>query len=243
MGQGNAAGKNIVGKIKSKCMEAKCGLEYHEDKGDVLAMRIEATRVGIKDAPALMFVDPPFTDSEYSAQELALTTTYSAYQRGGEAQKGPYETQLANSILMMDTTANYVDGVAKGNVLIIAQAAYKPVNSGRVAAVKPTQAQHVVVARDVADGEMTAECESYGLDFKYGCIVSDMPLPTTIFINAAGQVKIPGGTLATLIIDLNQERKKQFMGLTSGVMYYFYFYVVNAAGVSTLSIVKSLRCG
>ena len=224
-------------------MEAKCGLDYHEDKGDVLAMRIEGTRVGINDAPPLMFVGPPYTDTQYSAQGLLLTTTYSAYNRGGEAQKPAYETQRDASILMLDKTATFVDGVAKGNVSIIIQAAYKPVNVGRVAAVKPSQAQHVVVARDVADGEMTAECESYGLDFKYGCIVSDMLLPSDIFINAAGQVKIPGGTLATIIIDLNQERKKQFMGLTSGVVYYFYFYVVNAAGVSTLSVVKSLRCG
>ena len=224
-------------------MSAVCGKEYHEDTGDVLGLRIEATRVGIKNAPALMFPTPPFADTAYSAQELALTTTYSAFKRGGDAQKPAYITQLEAANLMMDTTADYVDGIAKGNVVIIVQAAFKPVNDGRIAALKPSKAQKVVVARDVADGEMKAECESYGENFKYGCIVSNMLLPANIFINAAGQIMIPGGTLATLIIDLNQERKKQFMGLTSGAFYYFYFYVVNAAGVSTLSAVKSLRCG
>ena len=124
-------------------MSAVCGLEYHEDKGDVLAARMEATRVGIKNAPALMFVTPPFTDAEYSTQELALTTTYSAFSRGGEAQKAAYETQRDESILMMDTTAEYVDGVAKGNVNIIGQAAFKPVNNGRTAAIKPSQVRLV----------------------------------------------------------------------------------------------------
>jgi len=223
-------------------MNAVCGREYHDATGDVLAARIEATKTGIAAAP-LMFPLAPFTSIEYEAQEVALTTTYSAYTRGGLAQRPAYDIQLAAGILMMDTTADYVNEKANGNVSIIEQAAFKAVNSGRTAATKPSQAQKVVVTRDVADGEMKAECESYGEDFKYGCIVSDMLLPTTIFINAAGQLVIPGGTLATLILDLNQERKKQFMGLTSGAFYYFYFYVVNAAGVSTLSVVKSLRCG
>ena len=223
-------------------MSAVCGREYHDATGDVLAARLEATKTGIFDA-ALMFPLPPYTVIEYEAQELALTTTYSAYTRGGLAQRSAYDTQLAAGNLMMDHTADYVNGKANGNVSIIVQAAFKAVNDGRTSAVKPSQAQKVVVTRDVADGEMKAECESYGENFKYGCIVSDMLLPITIFINAAGQLVIPGGTLATLIIDLNQERKKQFMGLTSGAFYYFYFYVVNAAGVSTLSVVKSLRCG
>jgi len=227
---------------KSSIMSAVCGMEYHDDTGDVLGLRIEATKTGIF-ADALMFPLPPYTALEYSSQELALTTTYSAYKRGGEAQKSAYDIQLVAANLMMDNTATYVNGKANGNVSIIVQAAFKPVNDGRTAAVKPTQAQKVVVTRDVADGEMKAECESYGENFKYGCIVSDVVLPSTIFVNAAGQVSIPSGTLANLIIDLNQERKKQFMGLTSGAFYWFYFYVVNAAGVSTLSVGKSLRCG
>lgn len=223
-------------------MSAVCGREYHEDTGDVLGARIEATKTGIAAAP-LMFVTPPYTTLEYANQEEALTSTYSAYKRGGLAQRGPYDTQWAAAILMMDNTADYVNGIAKGSVTVIVQAAFKPVNDGRVAAVKPTQAQKVVITRDVADGEMKAECESYGENFKYGCIVSDMLLPSTIFINAAGQLVVPGGTLANLIFDFNQSRKKQFMGLTSRAIYYFYFYVVNAAGVSTLSVVKSLSCG
>ena len=227
---------------KSSILSAVCGLEYHYATVDVLGARMEATKTGIAASP-LMFVTPPYTTVEYATQEEALTSTYSAYKRGGLAQRGPYDIQWAAAILMMDNTATYVNGIAKGSVTVIVQAAFTPVDDGRTAATKPSQAQKVVVTRDVADGEMKAECESYGVNFKYGCIVSDVLLPATIFINAAGQVSIPSGTLANLIIDLNQERKKQFMGLTSGAFYYFYFYVVNAAGVSTLSVVKSLRCG
>jgi len=90
---------------------------------------------------------------------------------------------------------------------------------------------------------LLAGCESYGENFKYGCMVSDVVPPSTIFVNAAGQVYIPSGTLANLIIDLNQERKRQFMGLVSGAFYWFYFFVGNAAGVSTLSVAKGIRCG
>ncbi len=59
----------------------------------------------------------------------------------------PYEIRWAASIVMMDNTANYVDGLAKGSIPIIEMAAYKAVNVSRVSAVKPTQAQKAVVSR------------------------------------------------------------------------------------------------
>ena len=124
-------------------MSAKCGLEYHKDTGDVLSARIQATKVGIADAP-LTFVTPPYTTSQYNGQQTLLTATYSAFTRGGDAQKPAYDIQREAAIVIMDKTAEYVDGIAIGNVSIIEQAAFKAVNDGRVSATKPTQAQFVV---------------------------------------------------------------------------------------------------
>jgi len=109
---------NYFSTKKSSIMSAVCGLEFHDDTGDVLGARIEATRAGIKAFP-FTFVTPPFTDAGYSAQELALTTTYSAYKRGGDAQKPAYDTQLAAANLMMDDTATYADGLIKGKELML----------------------------------------------------------------------------------------------------------------------------
>jgi hypothetical protein len=223
-------------------MNSECGREYRELIGSPYSLRFGAMRSAMKAAP-LTFAKPPYTDVQLLAIETAEEGTYLAYKTGGEAQKANYDIAHKVSLKAMDDTADYVDETAQGDTDIIALGSFKPTNTSRVKAVKPVQPTGVVVKRDAADGEMLASCDSVGESHKYGCIVSDLLLPTGISINAGGQIKFPSGMLANVIIDLNQSRNKKLIGLVSGTMYYFYFYIVNAAGVSTLSAVFPLRCG
>ena len=51
-----------------------------------------------------------------------------------------------------------------------------------------------------------------------------------------------GSELTGFQIDLTSQREKHFTGLKPGSTYYFYYYVVNSAGVSPLSTVVSIMC-
>ena len=223
-------------------MYSESGREYRELIGLPFSHRFGAMRTAMTASP-LTFFKPPYTDIQYVAIKKTEDDTYLAFKTGGEAQKPNYEIAHKVSMKAMDDTADYVDDTAQGDPNIIALGSFKPTNTTRVRAVKPVQPTGVVVKRDIADGEMLAFCDSVGENHKYGCIVSDVLLPSGISINAGGQIKYPSGMLANVIMDLNQSRIKKFIGLVSGTMYYFYFYIVNAAGVSTLSAVVPLRCG
>ena len=217
-------------------MDSECSRDYRELIGNPFALRYGRMRAAMKESP-LVFDKPPYTDIQYGAFETTAKEAYLAYKTGGEAQKGPNNIAHKASLKVMDVTADYVDEKAQGDPNIIELGGYNPKSITRVKAVKPSQPTGVVVVRDIADGEMLAYCDSVGDYHKYGCILSDVPLPLGISINTGGQIKFPSGMLANVIIDLNQSRHKKFIGLVSGVVYYFYFYIVNAAGVSTLSAV------
>ena len=223
-------------------MISKCGREYRKKKGNNFTLAFGKMKSAMKGSP-LVFVKPPNTDVQLEAIEKAEKETYIAFKTGGDAQKGAFEISHRASLKAMNDTADYVDETAQGDAVIVELGGYKPTSITRSKAVKPSQPTGVIVARDKADGEMLALCDSVGNNHKYGCIVSDLLLPAGVIINDGGQLKIPSGTLANIIFDLNQSRFKQFRGLVSGTMYYFYFFIINAAGVSTLSAVVPLRCG
>jgi len=223
-------------------MDSKCGREYRKKKGNPFSLSFGSMKTSMKNA-ALIFTDPPLTDIQLDAIEKEEKSTYLAYKTGGIAQKGAYNIAHRVSLKAMNDIANYVDKKAEGDAIIVELGGYKPTSTTRVSAVKPSQPTGVVVGRDIADGEMFALCDSFGKNYKYGCIVSDDFLPDGVGFSAGGQLIIPAGITSNIIFDLNQSRFKQFRGLVSGTIYHFYFFIVNAAGVSTLSSVVSLRCG
>ncbi len=228
--------------IKKKIMDSECGHGYREEKGNVFSLSFGRVRAAMKASP-LVFTEPPLTDVQLEAIEKEEKSTYLAYKTGGMAQKGAHDIAHRVSIKALDDIANYVNEKAHGDAVIVTLGGYKPTSTTRVKAVKPNQPTGVVVGRDTAAGEMFALCDSFGTNHKYGCIVSDKLLPDGVGITDGGQLTIPAGITANIIFDLNQSRFKQFRGLVSGVIYHFYFFIVNAAGVSTLSTVVSLRCG
>jgi len=118
-------------------------------------------------------------------------------------------------------------------------------------AIKPDAA--VVVVKRGVPGELITTCAIVPKAKYYGCIMLEGgPLPPGFNISADGKITIIDGgnpnpspnpgNVVSLQFDLNEKRLKSFTDLKPGVTYFFYYYVVNAAGVSPLSAVTSMMC-
>nr|MBP9151050.1 hypothetical protein [Flavobacteriales bacterium] len=121
----------------------------------------------------------------------------------------------------------------------------------------PGQATGVKITRE-STGVFLTECDNQPYGTYYGCILTaGQPLPAGIHISEKGQIRFldqnqepsNGGTAAPSlmlfgggILDINAKRKKRFVGLTLGVIYYAVYYVGNAQGVGGLSDPVSLHC-
>ena len=218
---------------------------YHEDGPTELANTLLGVKNGIGNAPKIF--DPagttllPFTQPQYSTILLNYNTDYGAFNKGGVAQKGQYLLSHAIAMDCLDKSADYIDIIANGDPAIIILGGMKPTYSkGLNSLVAETlhAPMNITVVHGETPGIIKAFCESFGKNTNYGCLVSvGKPLDAGISINQSGQLMIPAGTVITQIIhDLNHGRIKTFTSLTKGVDYYFYFYVINTLGVSTLSV-------
>jgi len=219
-----------------------CSLSFHTmalDKVDVFGTGVQQGIIG----NPTTFTSPPFTNDQYGVFVQNYVTTRGAYKMGGKAQKPAFLEAKTALMGAMDTTADYVNGIAKGNADIITLAGFKPTHQGTGGGSNPpVQAQTITVDRSLPSGQIGAECESYTKAESFGCILSEGQLLTSaVSITPSGQLKLPTGT-ATVYFSLSRQRKKLFTGLTSNLTYYVYFYVVNAAGVSPLSEGKSVVC-
>lgn len=229
-----------------------CSLSYHHLGIDVL----DVFSVGVRDG--VFNNKPPFdappTDKDTFQKFIdSYINTRGAYVQGGLAQKGPFQEAKAALLKTLDTFADFVDGIAKGNVNIITLGGFVPTKIGSTEHHAPEQPKAAQIKRG-ATGELFAEVPVVAGAEWYGCIVfAGMPMPSALSLNAVGQLvvaqnkpqnpemKMPETNIIALF-DLNKNRKKKFSGLQSHVTYYFYFYAANATGVSPLSEVSSLEC-
>ncbi len=199
--------------------------------------------------------NPPFTIlPETLAVFLALVTDYdtklSAYDNGGETQRGPFLVSKTALISVLDLIAIETDKVADGNTDLIILAGFTPTKIPGES-VKPGQTV-VTVKRGIA-GELIATCEKLVGAKHYGCIMTEGALlPEWVVIDANGRIVLetnnpmagptPGPTPTSVQLDFTEQREKHFLNLTHDVTYYFYYYAVNAKGVGPLSEVVSMVC-
>ena len=200
-----------------------------------------ATAKGILDN-VTVFATPGFTAAEAKAIYDALVAAQSAYKKGGSSQETDYKTAHTNAIAFLDKNALMVEAVAKGKSGIIVQSGYEPTSTNVTHAGLPAQVQSITQSKLTVETEIELECETYEDGVNYICIMlAGMFLPDGFTVNNQGLITIPPGT-AAIYIDVSKQRKKKFTGLTSGVRYYFYYIVVNAAGASVISAVKIITC-
>ena len=105
-------------------------------------------------------------------------------------------------------------------------------------------------------GQLIAKCVGQKAAKYYGCVMTEgAPLPDWFMINEQGRLVLdksnmppktnmaePEPGMVGLQWDFTSQRVKRFSGLKHGVTYYFYFYLVNASGVSPLSEAVSIVC-
>ncbi len=227
----------------------ECGTEYRRLSGLHLPAFGTAVMNGIFDHPAVF--DPasltlpiPSTKVEFLALINAAQSSYSIYDKGGSAQKLEFNKDTTNLIALVDKYAIYVNTVAKGNATIIVTAGFTAIHSvPATKSVVPGQPLNVTIANGLISGTLEAECETFGAYHHYGCIACEgHTFPEGLQISDSGKLILPANITFRIFQDFTQGRKKVFTGLTKGVEYYFYYFVINAAGVGALSLVVSKMC-
>jgi len=218
----------------------RVSLSFHNTPNDQLKTFAEGVGTGYIGNPTTFPVQP-YPAATWAGLINTYDTTYTAYENGGESQKGAF--LLARTALMdaLDELADETDEVADGDKDKIILAGFTPTKAPGET-VKPEQCV-VEVKRGIA-GELITTCEKIDNARHYGCImVAGAVLPAGVVIDGNGRVVLPAGTLPnTLVFDLTDQRKKNFTDLVHDTTYYFYYYAVNAKGVGPLSEAVSMVC-
>ena len=223
-------------------------LGFHELTGKNLSSFATGVNEGVANNPDVFdpakTPAPPLTHTLMLGYITTFDAAFNAFDKGGTAQKPAYDTATEVIMACLNKYVVYVDNIADGDPKIIIKAGFKPTHElPKQATVTPGQPKEVkVVAGDVS-GVLILECESFLLNHHYICFaVEGGTFPPGMQTDAGGMFIIPATFTNKVIINLTNGRKKTFSGLTKGVEYYFYYVVINAAGVSALSVVVSKMC-
>jgi hypothetical protein len=201
--------------------------------------------------------NPPFTILPITAVALqGLIDDYvskrAAYVSGGLAQKGAFMLAKAALMAALDSLAVETDKVAVGDEAIIILAGFVPTKTAGEGT-KPGQC--VVTLKRGITGELISNCAIVPGAKHYGCIMTEgAPLPAGASITADGKLILtslnnpnppipnpfPQPEIISAQFDFSDQREKHFMNLIHDATYYFYYYAVNATGVSPLSEVVSM---
>jgi len=226
----------------------RCALDFHILIGKNLSSFTTGVNEGIANNPDVF--DPAKTPAPPLTHTLMLgyITTFdaalNAYDKGGIAQKPAYDTATEVIMACLNKFVVYVDTIAAGDPKIIIKAGFKPTHElPNQATVAPGQPKEVKVEAGDVSGVLLLECESFLVNHHYICFaVEGGTFPPGMQTDAGGMFIIPAAFTNKVIMNLTNGRKKTFTGLTKGVEYYFYYVVINAAGVSALSVVVSKMC-
>lgn len=234
--------------------KSRSSFAYHRLKLDLIDVFAIGVRDGIFNNP-VTFSAPPVNQTAFQALIDAYVNTRGAYKMGGKAQKPAFEQAKINLMKALDSTADYVTGVANGNELLIILAGFTPTKSNQSTVPPPVQPTGVRLTRSNT-GELLSECDNQPVvDTYLAFLTPNAPIPLNISISGTGQLVVTSGmqgpqgaqgsntpAQVEFIIDLNKNRKKKFMGLTPGTTYFITYVAINAQGVSPFSASASCMC-
>ena len=228
----------------SKNNQHFCSRAFHKFVGLTLTDFATLVKNGITGSPKIF--DPliaPVTLILWEQYIKEAADAYANWKAGGIAQKIIYQGKHDILMKALNDSADFVDKIANNNVDTITLSGFIPTNVKPVSLMAVElfgQPINVEVFTGVSTGKLDSNCEPFGINAVYGCIVSEgKPLPDGIDINDAGQLILPAGITNRIIFDFNTNRMKSFSGLTKGVDYYFYWFIMTTHGVSALSIAVS----
>lgn len=233
-----------------------CSLDYHRFGILKLETFAAGVKTGVYSNPT-EFATPPITEAQLQTLIENHHHRYEDYKNGGKLLKPAYLAAKAALMGGLDSIATYIDDLPGVDENLIMLGGFNPTKLVDSEGQVPAQPEGATIARG-GEGEMFAEVPKIDGAVSYGCIaIAGQPLPAYITLNASGKFVLtsfheppnpnptpdpPQGAVMA-VADVSKSRKKRFIGLQSGVRYYFYFYASNATGVSILSEVRSMICG
>ena len=222
--------------------------DYHNMSYDLFLALCIAVAIGIDTHPVQFDytkpTKPPYTKAEFQAFIDSFTGTHSEYKQGGRSQKPAAEKAYKIMLFGMDKVADYVDEIADGDEGTIIISGFE-VAYGSEPGQKPAAPGTPIVkaARAEAAGEIDVECDVFGRDAKYTCIISEeKPLHADTTNSPDGKLFIPPGNTNRIFFMMDIHRKKKITGLKRGVDYWIYFIVSNTAGTSPISDGFMIMC-
>ncbi len=219
--------------------EMHCSVAYHKTPYGKLAAFATGVDKGQFNNP-VQFPSPPIPQPDFEKHISNYETSYKAYKNGGIGQKGQFLLDKAALISDLDAFAVSTDEAAAGDPDIIILGGFVPTDGTDTKSVIP-ETPVTSLSRGTATGVLLAESNVVAGAQNYGCILCLKPFSIATVIDKSGQLTLgPSDFFSKL--DLTKARKKTFVGLIAGTIYYVYFYATNAAGVSQLSKVESIMC-
>lgn len=132
--------------------------------------------------------------------------------------------------------ALYVDRIADGNKLVIAQSGYHSTSTEVHPAEKPGQAD-LDAWGNKGKGSIHAEIKPLAKVRGIVFIASPSPIDSSSLSLKNGQLRIGKGVAGDMEVLLTTKRKVDFQGLVSGTTYYIAALGFNASGVGDISTV------
>ena len=226
----------------------RCGTKYHKLSGIQLPAFALVVKESLKKNDTVFNPDKnhlvPVSEETLESSISEMIEAYQQYKKGGKIQREMYMMSRAELLQALDHIAEHVNTIANGNPAIIAKAGFKPTyihtNNNNL---NPLAPRRVRVISGKESGTIIIECETYGLEHFYGCIVSeDKTIKDINSLLNAGLFKLPAGQNNTLYFEFNHNRRKTIKGLTKGKEYFIYYFVINHTGVSPFSEPELFRC-
>jgi hypothetical protein len=197
------------------------------------------------------FTSPPLTEMQLNTLIENFHLAHTTYKNQGKLFKAEFIAAKNALLAGLDSIAAFIEGLTGVDEEMISLGGYTPTKTTDSEATIPDQTAIPELERGGA-GEIFAHVPPVEGAEDYGCFAfANQPMPAAFtFMN--GQIVIrpdnsptppgpqPGPLDPVFIHDVSKSRFKHFQGLKPGVTYYFYFYAVNAAGVSILSAVRSM---
>jgi len=187
-----------------------------------------------------VFASPVVPREEYEVVMQKFEKAYANYKSLGFTRKQDFLDARNKLLNYLDSLAEYVDSVAKGNASTIALSGFEPSKETYQRATPLDKIENFVFKRTSVSGQIIVDIPviSNKGTVNYACICSEgEPLSNPMLFN--GQLMVAPGDPAVRQ-DFNKSRRKVFNGLTPGVVYYFYVFATNTVSVSPLSDAKSV---
>ena len=195
---------------------SECSYGYHFYSHSDFNTFSAGVRLGLFKSPKLFPpADSPVEDSILLGLITTMDSDYIGYEKGGSDQKQIYLTSKGFVMDAVNKIAPWVNTIANGDPKIIISAGYEatystPAQKGSTELAAPVE---VIVTTGKSTGLMSSECESYGINHFYGCIVSVGHPLLNVSMDLHGQLSFPANMNGLLFTIYRITAKRILLGL------------------------------